>query len=77
MPQRWEGQPADVLQQLIQRGCSPTAKDKHRCSVMQYAALGGCVETMKFILANGGSMDDKDSMGGTVMMAAAQGRAPV
>ena len=67
------GQPEHVLQQLIQRGCSPTAKDANGRSVMHYAALGGCVDTMKFILANGGRMSEKDSNSYTVMMAAARG----
>ena len=26
---------------------------------MHYAASGGCVETMKFVLANGGTMSEK------------------
>ena len=67
------GQPAAVLQQLVQRGCSPTAKDAHEYSVMHYAATGGCVDTMKFILANGGSITNKAVDGDTVMMAAAYG----
>ena len=70
------GQPPDVLQQLVQRGCSPTAKDAHGCSVMHYAAAGGCVDTLKYILKNGGNMNDKGSNysdGYTVMMAAAYG----
>ena len=67
------GQSPHVLRQLIQRGCSPTAKDAHGYSVMHYAALGGSVDTMAFILANGGSMTDKNSDGYTVMMAAAEG----
>ena len=67
------GQPPEVLQALIQRGCNPTAKDANGCSVMHYAAVGGCVEAMKLVMANGGSMGDKDNDGWTVMMAAAQG----
>ena len=67
------GQPADVLQQLIRHGCSPTAKDEYGCSVMHCAASGGCVETMKFILANDCSVSDRDVAGVTVMMYAAFG----
>ena len=67
------GQPANVLQQLIQRGCTPTAKDANGCSVMHYAALGGCVDTMKFVIASGGKMSDNDSFGLTITMAAAYG----
>ena len=65
------GQPTDILQLLVQRGCNKTAKDAREISVMHYAALGGCVETVKFVLANGGSMTDKTNAGGTAMMAAA------
>ena len=65
------GQPAAILQQLVQRGCSPTAADKYQHSAMHFAALGGCVETMKFILANGGSMTEKDVVGTTARMYAA------
>ena len=67
------GQPPDFLQQLLQRGCSPTAKDANGCSVMHYAAISGCVETMKYILANGGNMTDISNDGETIMMIAALG----
>ena len=67
------GQPVDVLQQLIQRGCSPTSKDANGRSVMHYAATGGSIEAMKLVVANGGSVTDKDNAARTVMMAAAEG----
>ena len=67
------GQPAAVLQQLVLCGCSPTAKDADGCSVMHFAATGGSVDTLEFILTKGGRMTDKDSDGYTVMMAAAEG----
>ena len=66
------GQPVAVLQQLVQRGCSPRATDAKGCSVMHCAAIGGGADTLKYILANGGSMT-KDSDGYTVLMAAAEG----
>ena len=37
------GQPVDVMQQLVQRGCSPTAVDRYGCSATRYAAIGGIV----------------------------------
>ena len=64
------GQPPDVLQQLLQRGCSPSSKDTSGRSVMHYAALGGCVDTMKFVLARSGSMTGVDT---DTMLAAAEG----
>ena len=70
------GQAADVLQQLINIYNAAAAQQQRMivaCSCMYYAALGGCIETMKYIFANGGSMDDKSYHGATVMAAALGG----
>ena len=54
-----------------------TDKDLSGWTVMMFAALGGSVDAMKFVLANGGKMTDKARYGATVMMAAAFLAAPL